>query len=209
MKTVQNEVPAWEDIQPVVDDVIVDTVHDIFKAVIELNALDDIFTDLSSRLIDDLKANSILEYNLELTDDQKDHLRKAVKAKGEETVRNYLANLNSADRTKEAYGVVRNKTTSIADAVLSSIGQEVNRGAIINAQAVQANSKNKAYDEILFRKTKSSGDITVPTSCIIISTNCVDVIKSSCQEEKETGDETENKAADEKPAKSGKKKGKG
>jgi hypothetical protein len=49
---------------------------------------------------------------------------------------------------------------------------------------VQASSKNPKYDEILLRKTKSAGDITVPTSVVMISTNCVEVIKSSCQEEK-------------------------
>jgi hypothetical protein len=94
-----------------------------------------------------------------------------------------LANLNTDGRTKNIYALVREKTTAIADAVLSAIGQEINRGAIINAEAVQANSKNPKYDEILLRKTKSAGDITVPTSVVMISTNCVEVIKSSCQEE--------------------------
>ena len=210
---VQNKEPVLEDVQPVIDEKIVDTVHEIFEAVNGLNPLTDLFEDLANRLIDDLKANSLLEYNLELTDDQKEQLRRAVKDKGQETVRNYEANLTNDDRTKEAFGIVREKTTEIADAVLSSIGQEINRGAIINAQAVQANSKNKAYDEILLRKTKSSGDITVPTSCILISTNCVEVIKASCQEgqEDENPEASENSTVDKskKPAqKKGKKKGK-
>ena len=185
MKIVQNEVPTLEDIQPIIDKQIVDTVYDIFKTIIELNPLNDLFEDLANKLIDNLKANSLLEYNLELSDDQKEQLRKAVSDKGEETVRNYLANLNNDERTKLTYGLVRERTTEIADTVLSTIGQEINRGAIINAQAVQANSKNKAYDEILLRKTKTSGDITVPTSVIVISSNCVEVIKASCQEGKE------------------------
>jgi len=181
-KVVQNQTPDLDDlIQPAIDERIVKTVHDIFESVIGLNPLNDLFEDLAKRLIDDLKANSLLEYNLELTDDQKEQLLKAVKAKGHETARNYEANLENDKRTKLVYGLVREKTTDIVDAVLNAIGQEINRGAIINARAVQANSKNEKYDEILLRKTKSSGDITVPTSVIVLSTNCVDVIKSSCQ----------------------------
>ena len=206
MNVVQNQQPDIEDIQPVIDEQIVDTVHEIFEAVVNLNPLDDLFMDLANRLIEDLKANSLLEFNLELTDDQKDQLRKAVKNRGEDTVKNYLANLNADNRTKLAYGLVREKTTAIADTLLSAIGQEINRGAVISAQAVQANSKNKAYDEILLRKTKYSGDITVPTSCIIISTNCVEVIKASCQEGKdaETADDAEPGDGTEKSNKKGK-----
>jgi hypothetical protein len=92
------------------------------------------------------------------------------------------------------YGLVREKTTAIADSLLSSIGKEINRGTIINCHAVQANSKNEKYDEILLRKSKSSGDVTVPTDCILLSSNCVEIFKSSCQEAKEedTGDEAES-----------------
>lgn len=183
MKTVQNEVPALEDIQPVIDEKIVDTVHEIFDAVIKVNALDDLFHDLTNKLADDLKANSLLEYDLELSNDQKDLLSNVISIKGKEVVKNYLENMSKDQRTKTAYGIVRDKTSNIVDAVLSSIGQEINRGAVINARAVVANSKNKEYDEILLRKSKTSGDITVPTSVIVISTNCLEVIKASCQEQ--------------------------
>jgi hypothetical protein len=191
MKVVQNHQPDIADIQPVIDNQIVETVHGIFESVIELNPLDDLFEDLANRLIEDLAANSLLDYNLELSDDQKEQLRKAVKDKGTETVRNYHANLNTDERTKLVYGLVREKTTEIADSLLSSIGQEINRGTIINCHAVQANSENEKYDEILLRKSKYSGDITVPTDCILLSSNCVELFKSSCQEAKEedTGEE--------------------
>ena len=182
---VQNQTPDFEDIQPVIDDQIVETVHGIFESVIELNPLEDLFEDLANRLIDDLAANSLMEYNLELSDDQKVQLRKAVKDKGNDTVRNYLSNLNTDERTKLVYGLVREKTTAIADSLLSNIGKEINRGTIINAHAVQANSKNEKYDEILLRKSKYSGDITVPTDCILLSSNCVEIFKASCQEAKE------------------------
>jgi hypothetical protein len=199
MKVVQNKQPTLEDIQPVIDEKIVDTVHDIFESIMKLNPLYDLFEDLANRLTTDLKANSLLEFNLELTEDQKKQLLSVVRSKGQETARNYQANLNSDKRTKLVYGLVRERTTEIADAVLSSIGQEINRGAVINARAVQANSKNDKYDEILLRKTKSSGDITVPTNVIVVSTNCVDVIKASCQTAK--GDKGPEGDAANKPAK--------
>ena len=207
MKVVQNEIPTLEDIQPVIDERIVDTVHSIFKSVIELNSMDDLFMDLANLLIEDLKANSLLDFNLELSEDQKDQLRKAVKNKGRETVQNYKERFDSDTRTKLVYGLVREKTTEIADAVLSSIGQEINRGAVINAHAVQANSKNHKYDEVLLRKTKSSGDITIPTSVIVLSSNCVEVIKASCHTKKDEENPEEGEvAATDKPAKSRKKK---
>jgi hypothetical protein len=208
-------VPDFEDIQPVIDKQIVETVRKIFDSVIELNPLQDIFEDLANRLIEDLAANSLLEYNLELTDDQKIQLRKAVKNKGKETVETYQANLQADERTKLVYGLVREKTTEIADSLLSSIGKEINRGTIINCRAVQANSKNDKYDEILLRKSKYSGDITVPTDCVLLSSNCVEIFKNSCQEnddqeaEGETNAEGEDgeSSGDEKPkGKGGKKK---
>ncbi|GHU81979.1 hypothetical protein FACS189468_5560 [Spirochaetia bacterium] len=199
--------------QPVIDEQIMETVHDIFGSVMKLNPLDDLFEDLANRLIDDLAANSLLDYNLELSDDQKEQLRKAVKEKGTDTVHNYQANLNSDERTKLVYGLVRERTTAIADSLLSSIGKEINRGTIINCRAVQANSKNEKYDEILLRKSKSSGDITVPTECILLSSNCVEIFKASCQEakEEEAADETEpgedtEKVAEKKPKKAGRNK---
>jgi hypothetical protein len=198
--SVQNREPALTDVQPVIDKNIVNSVYKIFEGVLRTNALQDLFEDLSKRLIDDLAANSLLEYDLELNEDQKNHLRRAVVTKGNETVRSYLNNVNKDERTRAVYGVCRMETTAIVDAVLSSIGSEINRGAVINAQAVQANAKNDEYDEILLRKTKASGDITIPTNCILISTNCVAVIKSSCQKEA-----TEEEIADIRAETSGKK----
>jgi len=184
-KVVQNQKPDFEDIQPEINQQIVNIVRDIFDSIIKLNDLESIFADLSKRLIEDLRVNSFMENDLELTDLQKDQLHIAIETKGIETVQNYIANLDKGLHTKLVYGLVREKTTEIVDIILSTIGQEINRGAIINAKAVQANSKNEKYDEILLRKTKASGDITVPTNVILISTNCMEVIKASCQTEKE------------------------
>jgi hypothetical protein len=181
---VQNDAAAVEDVRPIVDEAIVNIVNEIFESVFGLNDMEAVFGDLTERLVTDLKANSIMEFKLELSDDQRSHLLGVIRNRGGEACRNYLANISTDIRTMNIYAIVREKAASIADAVLSSIGGEINRGAIINAVAVQANSKNPKYDEILLRKGKSAGDITVPTSVVVISTNCVEVIKSSCMEAK-------------------------
>jgi hypothetical protein len=190
---VQNKKTSLEDVQSIIDEVIVNTVFDIFDAVLRLNPLQDLFKDLSEKLVTELAVQSFMEYNLELTEDQRGALGRVVVARGNETARTYLANLKKDDRTQEVYDIVKEKAHNIADAVLSSIGQEINRGAIINAIAIQASAKNEDYDEILLRKTKASGDITIPTNCLLISTNCVSVIKHSYERqttaEKRNGEE--------------------
>jgi len=212
---VQNKESAVEDIQPVIDEKIAGTVFDIFDAVLRHDMLQDMFEDLANALIADLSANSFMEFDLELKEDQKAQIRKAVKIKGNETVRKYLAEIDTDERAREVYGTVREKTTGIVDSVLSAIGRQINRGILINAVAVQANAKNENHDEILLRKSKTSGDITIPTHCLLISTNCVAAIKASCQEEVEpdTSDGNERKpvgkakrerAAADTPAKVGK-----
>ena len=194
MSSVQNKKTSIDDVQAVVDEVIVNTVFDIFDSVLHLNPLLDLFKDLSEKLITELAVHSFMEYNLELSKDQREALCRVVAAKGNETARTYLSNLEKDERTQEVYDIVKEKTASIADAVLSSIGNNINRGAIINAVAVQANAKSEKVDEILLQKTKSSGDITIPTNCILISTNCVSVIKASC--ERQTTAQNRNGEAD-------------
>ena len=203
---VQNEKPAVEDIQPIVDGKIASTVFDIFAAVLRHNPLQDLFEDLAERLILDLEANSFMEFDLDLKEDQKKQLRGAVKAKGNETARVYLAQLDSDERAREVYGIVRDKASAIADAVLSAIGREINRGTIINAVAVQASAKNELHDEILLRKSKTSGDITIPAHCLLISTNCVAAIQASCRAEERIEPARQERAAADRPAKAGRRK---
>jgi hypothetical protein len=62
---VQNQKTALEDVRPVIDENIVNTVHEIFA-----ECLQDIFEDLANRLIEDLHANSFMDVNLELKEDQ-------------------------------------------------------------------------------------------------------------------------------------------
>ena len=49
----------------------------------------------------------------------------------------------------------------------------------INAKAVAANCKHSDHNTIELNHSKVSGDITIPTNCLLLSTNCVDIIKES------------------------------
>jgi hypothetical protein len=181
MARVQNKKTHTDvDVNGIVDYEVVDTVDQIFSAVMNLNGLQNLFTDLTKRLVEELYSKSFMEYNLELTNDQKNALGACIQARGNDTVRIYLANLKEDERSEKIYEVVKLKTAHIADKVLKSIGAEVNRGAIINASAVQCNAKAEDYNEITLRSGKSGGDITIPTQCVLIATNCIEVIKKSC-----------------------------
>jgi hypothetical protein len=193
---IQNGKTSLEDVEAVIDNEIVDTVYGIFDDVLKLNELDVIFNDLTNRFAQELYGQSLLDCNLELSAEQRGALQRCVVTRGHDAVKQYLAKLNKDERTKAVYDIVKERCTAISDAVLSSIGRVVNRGAVLNAYAVQANAKNEDYDEILLRKTKSSGDITIPTNCILISTNCVSLIKDLCLTEKAPEEDVDESAED-------------
>ncbi|GHV28124.1 hypothetical protein AGMMS4952_11060 [Spirochaetia bacterium] len=204
MSRVQNnKTPVEVDVQDTVDEVVVNTVYGIFNELVNMNPLQNLFDDLTDRLATELYGQSILEFNLELSEDQKKALTQVVRMRGNDTVKNYLQGLEKDKRATEIYALVKEKTAFIADSVLRSIGQVINRGAIINAIAVQANAKGEEYNEILLRTSKGGGDITIPTNCVLISTNCVSVIQKACrmeaipdEEDGEGQDGTEDQSGD-------------
>jgi hypothetical protein len=188
MSSVQNNKTAIEaDVQGVVDEAVVSTVYGIFDQLVKMNPLQALFDDLTDRLATELYGQSILEFNLELSEEQKKALTQTIRTRGNETVRNYLQSLEKDKRTQNVYDFVKESTASIADSVLRSIGAVINRGAIINAIAVQANAKGDEFNEILLRASKGGGDITIPTRCVLLSTNCVSVIEDSCRMEMKAG----------------------
>jgi hypothetical protein len=61
----------------------------------------------------------------------------------------------------------------------------VNRGALINCVAVAADTKNDKFNKIELQAYKTAGDITIPTRCLLVSTNCLDIIKNSIENNNE------------------------
>lgn len=64
------------------------------------------------------------------------------------------------------------------------------------AIAVAADTKSTDSNKIELRHSKSSGDITIPTRGIFLSTNCVEAIKNSIDAAGEDEEEPEAENAD-------------
>lgn len=169
--------------QNVVDSVVLDSVQSTFEKIISLNHWDSVATAITNRLADELKEQSFMSTDLELTEKQKEALGRGISVIVLEVVKNYKATLSNEERTKDVYEIVISTMRQIIESVLSGIGAEINRGAVINAIAVSAGSKSKDTNKIELQYSKGAGDITIPTRGVFISTNCVEVIRNSIKVE--------------------------
>ena len=166
-------------IDGVVDADVQETTQDMFKAIIRLDQYEKLSKDIAASMIAELANASFMTVDLELSDKQKEVLNGAVNRLVEHCVGKFVSNIKKDERTVEIANIVIEKCKSLIERTLHDIGQEVNRGCIINSVAVKADAKNDNYNTIELRHGKRSGDITVPTKGIFISTNCVELIKDS------------------------------
>lgn len=171
---IQNDV-----VNGVVDSNVQQTTYDIFEKVIGLDKYNHIADDITKNMLTELQNQSFMTVDLELSDKQKEVLTGAVREMVSKCVKNYVNGIKNDERTKEIIGIIEEDIRSIVERTLHDIGQEVNRGCIINSVAVKADAKNENYNTIELRHGKRSGDITVPTKGIFISTNCVELIQNS------------------------------
>lgn len=171
---IQNDI-----VESVVDNNVKKTAQEIFEAVINLDSFGNIAADITKRMIAALAKESFMTVDMELTDNQKEVLSKATNKLVHSCVDTYVSNLKTDERTMHIVNIVEEKTKAILERTLHDIGQEVNRGCIINSIAVKADAKNDNYNTIELRHGKRSGDITVPTKGVFISTNCVELIQNS------------------------------
>ena len=150
-----------------------------FEKVLELDNWSAVATGISNRLADELVEKSFMTTDLELTEKQRAALLEGVKAIVADVVKNYKAQISKEERSRDVFGIVRSTMRGIIERVLSGIGAEINRGAVINAIAVSADSKSKDFNKIELQYSKDAGDITIPTRGVFISTNCVETIRDS------------------------------
>ncbi len=166
-------------VERVIDAEVQEMTQDMFKAIINLDQYSKIAKDIAERMIAELANESFMTVDLELTDKQKEVLTGATNRLVESCVNKFVSNIKKDERTEEVANIVIEKCKKLVERTLRDIGQEVNRGCIINSTAVKADAKNENYNTIELRHSKGSGDITVPTKGIFISTNCVELIKDS------------------------------
>ena len=178
-----NGVPRVDVVQNVAavatDAAVENYTRDTFERVVNLNIWESIAIALANRLADELAEKSFMTTDLELTEKQRETLQSAHNQLVNEVVRNYKAQVANEERAKDVYKIVKQNMRAIINRTLSQIGAEINRGALINAVAVSADSKGKDFNKIELQYFKDAGDITIPTKGIFISTNCIDTIRDS------------------------------
>lgn len=187
-KTTETDTPEASNVvqnvaQKVVDEVVKTATQNAFERIIDLNYWPTISTTITNRLAEDLKEKSFMTTDLELTEKQRDALGLGLEMLISEIVKNFKASVENEERTKATYEIVRREMRGIIERVLSGIGAEINRGAVINAIAVSADSKGKDFNKIELQYSKDAGDITIPTRGVFISTNCVETIRDSIKVE--------------------------
>ena len=175
---IQNDI-----IERVVNDDVQAATQTVFERVIKLNYFGHIAEDISKALAAELQNASFMTVDLELSDKQKEVMKGAINRLVENAVNTYIGGIKNDKRTKETVEVVEGELKKIAEIVLRDIGQEINRGCIINSVAVKADAKSDKYNTIELHHSKGSGDVTVPTKGIFVSSNCVDLIINSVKVE--------------------------
>ena len=175
---IQNDI-----IERVVNDDVKAATQKVFEKVIELNYFGHIANDISKALAAELQNASFMTVDLELSDKQKDVMARAMANIVTNAVNTYIGGIKNDERTKDTVEIVEGELKKIAEIVLRDIGQEINRGCIINSVAVKADAKSDKYNTIELHHSKGSGDVTVPTKGIFVSSNCVDLIINSVKVE--------------------------
>lgn len=174
MTVVQND-----SIADVKNDVAQECVNNIFSEVMNFDHYSDLAHDIAASIAVELKNRTFFTDDLELTQKQKDVLDAVIVRLVVDCKNRYLEKINEDERTtKIAQALVQN-CRKIIDLSFSSVANEINRGAIISGQAISASAASEKYNRIEFRYLY--GEVTVPTSGVFISTNCIDIIKNSVE----------------------------
>ena len=155
------------------------TTETMWNCVVGWDPLQDLMKDISTAVAKELKNSSFMTVNLELTESQKNKLLDVFQTIAQQQKDVYIAKREEDKRQKALYEAVVSCLRNIIEQVLAGIGAEINRGAIINAIAVAADTKNADHNKIELNHSKDSGDITIPTRGVFISTNCIEIIKDS------------------------------
>lgn len=182
--TVQNNPATVANIELVegcVNETAGDVTQNVFEQVIKLGYIKHIAKDIVANVSADLQEASFFTENLELSDKQREKMLDSLEGAVMKARDVYIGNIKKDERTKNIANIVQTNLVKLCEEVLAGIGAEVNRGALISATAVGADTKNQNHNKIELNYPKHAGDITIPTRGVFISTNCVQVIKDSIE----------------------------
>lgn len=179
-KKVQNQEAKVENlVDKVKNETVIHATVEIFEEILNLENIKHLADIITTEIAAELMHASFMTEQLELSEKQKERLSTSIKMIVDKSKNTYLAGVNKEDRTREQALTINTQLHLILEQMLSGIGQEVNRGALINCVAVAADTKHKDHNKIELNHSKHAGDITIPTRGLFISTNCIDVIERS------------------------------
>jgi len=182
MTKIQNKTPEVENknlTELVKNQVVELSTQNIFEAMMSLENIDNLSELIATNISVELMHASFMTEQLELTEKQKEKILSFVKVISERSKNQYLTNIKTDKKTEKVVALVTGHLQAIIDEMLSSLAADVNRGALINCWAVAADTKSEKYNKIELNAMKSAGDITIPTKCLLVSTNCLEIIKQS------------------------------
>tara|TARA_R110000787_G_scaffold285936_1_gene402771 strand:+ start:896 stop:1498 length:603 start_codon:yes stop_codon:yes gene_type:complete len=180
--TLQNQESAVENnklIDEVKNEVVQNSTQTIFDDLTRLENMTILTEIITDDIAMEFKHKTFMTENLELTDSQRESFLSFFRVVVEKAKSRYLNKIDEDERTAKVAKIVRYNLSAILEEMLSGLAQEVNRGALINCVAVAADTKNDRFNKIELQTYKSAGDITIPTRCLLVSTNCLDLIKDS------------------------------
>lgn len=135
--------------------------------------------DIAEAINADLEENSFMTTDLALNDKQKDILKQDVTQIVHKVLSVYIANINEHDRSHYISDIVQNNLRSIIGEAFKKVAYEINRGTLINANAVACDAKNDEFNKLELRYSKMAVDVAIPTQGVFISTNCIEELKES------------------------------
>ena len=154
----------------------------ILENVVDYDPMSDFCADVTAAIISDMENESFMTQDLSLTDKQKELLGEHIGSHITTAKKIYKGKLETDKRTKKLFEATKLALKDMLEQLLAEIGQEFNRGAVINAVAVAADTKSNDSNKIELRSSKRAGDITIPTQGIFISTNCIEAMRKSIDE---------------------------
>lgn len=164
-----------------IDEVAYNSTQEVLEAVVNWDPFKDVCDDIVAAIISDMENASFMTQDLNLTEKQRELLKTNIDTIVTNAQKVYKGKLESDKRSKDLHEFVKKNLKAMLERLLAAIAREINRGAIINAVAVAADTKALDTNKIELRHSKNSGDITIPTNGVFISTNCVEVISKSIE----------------------------
>lgn len=176
--------------EEIVNAVVKEAANTLFAKICALPSLSDIAERAALSLAAQLKDNTFMTAQLELTELQRKELGRLINNSLHKSREEYIIEFEK-DLDGELKKVYLASMKNIVNEALRGISDEINRGAIISCKAVAADTKSDKHNKIELNYPDRETQITIPTFGIFIATNCVEAIQNSIQidEEQETDED--------------------